>query len=77
MIQGGRVTRNSIREYVEAIKGRYRKEARKRKVRFWMSLRRRPGYTGKPPFVYLTVVRFPGRNEADGREDMESGSQRH
>ncbi|MEK7354136.1 MAG: hypothetical protein AABZ77_06500, partial [Chloroflexota bacterium] len=56
MIQGGRVTRNSIREYVEAIKGRYRKEARKRKVRFWMSLRRRPGYTGKPPFVPLTAA---------------------
>ena len=31
MIQGGQVTRNSIKEYVEAIKGRYRKGNRNEK----------------------------------------------
>ncbi|MGA9109703.1 MAG: hypothetical protein WB290_05340 [Smithella sp.] len=42
-----------------------------KRARFWMSLQRQPGYTGKLRFGYLTAVAFHQEvNEADDRDGM-------
>jgi len=67
MMQGGQVTRKSIKEYAEAIKDRYRKESKKKKSRILDEFTEATGLHRKAAIRLLNRCDSVGRRKRSGR----------